>query len=116
MDSAILAILVKHKLAPSIELLAAMQDVFQAGAASVQPGTPTPGDDDEDDSSATLSAADITSLKALGVDPAKKFRLRNSVFTIVAYKPSRWKFPIVAQNQNGTRYKFKVPNVKTYQT
>jgi hypothetical protein len=110
MNDAILAILVKHKLTPSIELLAAMNDVFQAGAASVAPKTPT-GADAEDDADEPLTARDIAALKARGIDPSKKLYQRNSVFTIVGFKASRWKFPISVVTQNGTRYKMTVDQV-----
>ena len=104
MDATILQILVKHKLPPTIELVEAMQEVFAAGAATA------PAEEKE-----TLSTADSHTLLALGINPAKKFMLRNSQFTIVGYKPSRWKFPVSAQTQNGARYKFTIEQVKRHQ-
>lgn len=112
MDSQILEILVKHKLAPSIELLTAMRDVYNAGAATAKPSTPG---GDEDDGPAVLSVSDIAALKRLGIDPNKKMRQRNSVFTVTGYRPSRWKFPISVQTQQGARYKMTVAQVVNLQ-
>lgn len=75
----------------------------------------TSGSNQDDDMDAPLSAGDRAALQRLGVDPDKKFRIRNSLFTITGYKPSRWKYPISAQTQNGTRYKFTVDQVKLHQ-
>lgn len=83
-----------------------------SGAVTSGAATTTTGSGDEDDGrDSPLSAADIAQLKRLGIDPAKKWRQRNSVFTVCGYKPSRWKFPISAVTQNGTRYKFTVASV-----
>jgi len=79
-----------------------------APAASVQGGN-------DDFEPAGLSSSDAATLARLGIDPTKKFRIRNSVFTITAYKPSRWKFPISAKTQNGTGYKFTIAQLKSYQ-
>ena len=81
-----------------------------SGAATTTVGSGN-GDDEDDNNTGPLSAADIAQLKRLGIDPAKKWRQRNSVFTVVAYKPSRWKYPITCANQNGTRYKFPINSV-----
>ena len=64
---------------------------------------------------AALSARDLVAIRAMGIDPAKKMRQRNSVFTIVGYQPSRWKFPITVATQNGTRYKMTVDQIKRLQ-
>ncbi len=75
----------------------------------------TTSNNDEDDGPDGVTATDAAWLRAQGIDPNKKFRVKNSVFTIVAVKRSRWKFPISAINQNGTRYKWTIPVVKSYQ-
>jgi hypothetical protein len=121
MREMVLALIAKHKLEPSPELVIAMCDVYAAGRASVVAASPpTPaaaqgGGDEDDDHSGTLTAADLTTLRQLGIDPTKKFRQRNSVFTVVGYKPSRWKFPISVETQNGSRYKMTVAMVKALQ-
>lgn len=80
------------------------------------PNTGGGGDGDEDDDNDTpLTASDRMSLQRLGIDPDKKFRLKNSTFTITGYKPSRWKYPVSAQNQNGRRFKFTADGVKRHQ-
>ncbi len=109
MEKIILDILIKHNLTPSIELVEAMREVYKAGEAESDSG------DDAHPGTETLSAADRTRIMALGIDPDKKFRIRNSVFTIVGYKPSRWKFPISACTQTGARYKFTIDQVKRNQ-
>ena len=120
MREMVLALIAKHKLEPSPELVIAMCDVYAAGRASVVTASaPTPahtqGGDDDDDDVGILTAGPCASLQQLGVDVNKKFRQRNSVFTIVGYKPSRWKFPISVVTQNGTRYKMTVDMVKRLQ-
>lgn len=107
MDSKILEILAKYEMYATPALLAAMREVFVAGAASTDPS---------DSEEAALSKMDVQYLQREGIDPNKSFRMRNSVFTITGYSPSRWKFPISAQTQNGTRYKFTVEQVKRHQS
>lgn len=86
----------------------AMRAAYLAG----QEGRNNPTSNDEDDSrDSVLRPADRAMLNNLGIDPDKQFKFRNTVFTIVAYKPSRWKYPVTAQNANGTRYKFSVETV-----
>ena len=120
MREMVLALIAKHKLEPSPELVIAMCDVYAAGRASVVTApTPTPapaqGGDDDDDDVGSLSVNDRAVLTRLGIDPNKKFRQRNSVFTVIGYAPSRWKFPISVVTQNGTRYKMTVDMVKRLQ-
>lgn len=114
MNDTILAILVKHQLTPTPQLVEVMREVFLAGVATAKGAQDASTADDEEKES-PLTAADLAVLRNMGVDPAKKFRLNTRVFTIVAYKPSRWKYPITAQTQNGTRYKFTADQVKRYQ-
>lgn len=109
MDSTILQILAKHNLTATPELLAAMKEVYMAAIVDNLDSGPAP------EAKETLSARDAADLRALGIDPDKKFRIRSSVFTIVGYKPSRWKFPVSAVTQNGTRYKFTIAQVKQNQ-
>jgi hypothetical protein len=122
MREMVLALIAKHKLEPSPELVIAMCDVYSAGAASVVVATtPAPAqgaggdDDDDDDVTGSLTASDRAVLTRVGIDPNKKFRQRNSLFTIVGYKPSRWKFPISVVTQNNSRYKMTVDSVKRLQ-
>ena len=119
MREMVLALIAKHKLEPSPELVIAMCDVYAAGVASVVPATtPAPaqgGGDDDDDVTGSLTASDLAALRSLGIDAAKKFRQKNSVFSVVGYKPSRWKFPISVVTQNGSRYKMTVDMVKRLQ-
>jgi hypothetical protein len=118
MDSTILQILIKHNLAPSIEMIAAMRDVYAAGASSVAQSTVGGDntDDAEDEGAITpMTAYDIAALKQRGIDPNKKFRIKNSLFTVTGWKPSRPKFPISGVNQNGRRFKFSVATVVQYQ-
>lgn len=85
-------------------------------ALSAQQATkPTDTGDDEDDGPDGVTDSDAAWLRAQGIDPNKKFRVKNSLFTITGVRRSRWKFPISASNQNGTRYKFPIANVKQYQ-
>ncbi len=120
MREMVLALIAKHKLEPSPELVIAMCDVYAAGAASVVAAAPAPtqgagGGDDDDDAVGSLSASDRVVLTRLGIDANKKFRQKNSLFTVVGYKPSRWKFPISVVTQNGSRYKMTVDMVKRLQ-
>jgi hypothetical protein len=95
-------------------LLGAMRaaQAIASGAMTSGAATTTTGSGDEDAAGDTpLTARDIAALKGLGIDPAKKWRQRNSVFTVVAYKPNRWKYPVTCANQNGTRYKFPISSV-----
>lgn len=120
MREMVLALIAKHKLEPSPELVIAMCDVYAAGRASVVAApapTPAPaqGGGDDDDDVGSLTAGDRAALQRLGVDVNKKFRQRNSVFTVIGYAPSRWKFPISVVTQNGTRYKMTVDMVKRLQ-
>lgn len=122
MREKVLALIAQHKLVPTPELVIAMCDVYSAGVASVvvaAPTIPAPaaggGGDDDDDAVGTLSASDRVALTRLGVNPDKKFRQRNSLFTVVGYKPSRWKFPISVVTQNGSRYKMTLDMVKRLQ-
>jgi len=122
MREMVLALIAKHKLEPSPELIIAMCDVYAAGRASVVAApapTPAPtqgaGGDDDEDAVGSLTAIDRAQLTRLGIDVTKKFRQRNSVFTVVGYKPSRWKFPISVVTQNGSRYKMTVDSVKRLQ-
>jgi hypothetical protein len=122
MREMVLALIAKHKLEPSPELVIAMCDVYSAGRASVvsaPAATPAPtqgaGADEDDDATGSLTASDKAMLQRLGIDVNKKFRQRNSLFTIVGYKPSRWKFPISVVTQNGSRYKMTVDSVKRLQ-
>ena len=78
------------------------------------PVAPTGGDDD-DDTPGGVTPADAAWLRQQGIDPTKKFRVKNSLFTIVGVRQSRWKFPVSAVNQNGTRYKFPIAQIKQYQ-
>jgi len=113
MDSAILQILIKHNMSPSNELLEAMRDVYKAGAATATPANTGGGDDEEDEG--VMTAYDIAALKRVGIDPAKKFRIKNSVFTVTGWKPNRPKFPVSGINQNGRRFKFPIATVVQYQ-
>lgn len=122
MREMVLALIAKHKLVPSPELVIAMCDVYSAGAASVVAASPTipapaagGAGDEDDDTTSTLTASDHAALTRLGIDVNKKFRQRNTVFTVVGYKPSRWKFPISVVTQNGSRYKMTVDSVKRLQ-
>lgn len=120
MREMVLALIAKHKLEPSPELVIAMCDVYSAGRASVVAApaptpAPTQGGDEDDDAVGTLTASDRAALTQLGIDVNKKFRQRNSIFTVVGYKPSRWKFPISVVTQNGSRYKMTVDSVKRLQ-
>ncbi len=99
-------------------LVGAMRAAQAIAAGTMTSGNATTttadgGDDGSTDS--PLSAADIASLKRLGIDPNKKFRQRNTIFTITGYRPSRWKFPISCTTQNGARYKFAVASVVNLQ-
>lgn len=87
--------------------------VANNAAAPTAPANSGNGDDNTPD--AAMTAHDKHALMNLGIDPGKKFRLRNTEYTITAYKPSRWKFPVSAVTQNGTRYKFSIATVKTLQ-
>jgi hypothetical protein len=71
--------------------------------------------DSNDDGPGIITPADAAWLRAQGIDPNKKFRVKNSLFTITGVKRSRWKFPISASNQNGTCYKFPIAHIKRYQ-
>lgn len=51
---------------------------------------------------------------AIGV--GTQFKLRTCTFTVIALKPNRPKYPFVAQNQNGTRYKFSRASIESYLT
>lgn len=73
------------------------------------------GDGDDDLANEGVSLADAAWLRSQGIDPGKKFRCKNSLFTITGVKRSRWKFPISAINTNGTRYKWPVDRVKMLQ-
>ncbi len=73
-------------------------------------GSVDANDHDEEDTG-SLTTADILQLKNLHIDPSKKMYQRNSQFTIVGYKPSRWKYPISVITQNGSRYKMTVQQV-----
>ena len=119
MREMVLALIAKHKLEPSPELVIAMCDVYTAGKDSVvaapAPAPTQGGDDEDDDADGSLSASDRTMLTRLGINPDKKFRQKNSVFTVVGYKPSRWKFPISVVTQNNSRYKMTVDMVKRLQ-
>jgi len=122
MREMVLALIAKHKLESSAELVIAMCDVYNAGRASVAAlpaPTPAPaqgaGGDDDDSDTGTLGALDRAQLTRLGIDANKKFRQKNSIFTVVGYKPSRWKFPISVVTQNGSRYKMTVDMVKRLQ-
>jgi hypothetical protein len=44
-------------------------------------------------------------------DLGRTFRQRRSVFTIIGLVPSRPKYPITVENQNGKRYKFPAAKV-----
>jgi hypothetical protein len=72
------------------------------------------GDDDEDDNGPTtpLTPSDKAWFRAQGIDPDKKYRYKNSMLTIVAYKPSRWKYPVSITNQNGRRLKCSISFLK----
>ena len=85
-----------------------------AGSVASAPATPAgngDGDDNDDTRSAPLTIRDIDALKRMGIDPSKKWRQRNTLFSVVGYKPSRWKYPIVVATQNGTRYKMTTAQV-----
>lgn len=97
-------------------LLAGALRAAQHIATTIAQDAVTTGNDDSDDTANTaLTPLDISALTRMGIDPAKKMRERNSVYTIVGYKPSRWKFPIVVATQNGTRYKMSTEQVKALQ-
>jgi hypothetical protein len=101
----------------------AVELAFEAGllegamraARSIAAASQQQGNDQDDDRDTPLTSSDRAALQRLGVDPDKKFRIRNSLFTITGYKASRWKYPISAQTQNGTKYKFTVDQVKLHQ-
>ncbi len=70
-----------------------------------KPEPPKPDDDDDEDDDAgpkgPMSQHDKAWFRAQGIDPDKKYLHKNSTLTIVAYKPSRWKYPGSVVNQNG---------------
>lgn len=122
------AICAKHSTNIQEAVLAAYEEGLITGAFRVtqriatgkwpdlqQPAPATSTNDDDEDLTGTLTAYDRDVLTKLGINPTKTFRQRNSVFTIVGYKPSRWKFPISVQTQNGARYKMTVDQVKQMQ-
>ena len=83
-----------------------------SGAITSGAATTTTGSGDEDDVGDTpLTPRDIAALKGMGIDPAKKWRQRNTVFSVRAYKPSRWKYPVSVITQTGARYKMSVEQV-----
>lgn len=90
-------------------LIGAMRaaQVIASGAVAA-PATTGSEDDDKD---TALSASDVAALKRLGIDPSKKWRQRNTVFTVCAYKPSRWKYPVSVVTQQGARYKMTAAQV-----
>lgn len=73
------------------------------------------GNDPDEEDTSSLTASDMLQLKNMGIDPLKKMYQRNSQFTIVGYKPSRWKYPISVITQNGSRYKMTVQQVLNLQ-
>lgn len=73
------------------------------------------GGDEDDDGPGTMTSADVAWMRARGVDPTKKFRVKNSTFTITGIKLTRPKYPISATNQNGRRFKFPADAVRLYQ-
>lgn len=114
----------RHSTNIAAAILSAYEEGILEGAARVarafaQQATatvPTTNNDDADDGrDSPLSAHDKASMRADGIDPDKKFNVRGTLFTIVAWKPSRWKFPIVGVNARGTRYKFPIASVKAGQ-
>ena len=90
----------------------AMRAAYELGQRGQSTPASNSNSDDEDDSKdSALRPHDRAMLNGLGIDPDKPFKHRNTMFTIVACKPSRWKYPVTAQNANGTRYKFSVDSV-----
>jgi len=79
------------------------------------PVVPPQGNGDDDEQDSPITASDRAQLSNLGIDPHKKFRVRNTTFTITGWKPSRWKYPVSAVTQNGRRYKFTIDQVKRHQ-
>jgi hypothetical protein len=65
------------------------------------------GGDGEDDGAddGPLSESDKRALSSLGLDVNKTYIHKNSRLKISGYKPSRWKYPISVQNQNGRKLK-----------
>jgi hypothetical protein len=52
-------------------------------------------------------------MKHIGLDPSRKhFTLQGTHYTIVDVKPSRPKWPVIAQGPRGGRYKFQVAQVR----
>jgi len=90
-------------------LIGAMRAAQVIASGAVAGTTTTTGEDDDDN--AALSASDVAALKRLGIDPSKKWRQRNTVFTVCAYKPSRWKYPVSVVTQQGARYKMTAAQV-----
>lgn len=117
MEQAILDILIKHSVTPTVALLAAMRDVYKAGAASATPTASTQGGDDGDDDApdSPLTASDRAALLRLGINPDKKFTSGRTTYTVTGYKPSRWKYPVSCVNQNGRRFKFRAESVVSLQ-
>ena len=117
------AIAAKHSTNMPAAIAAAYEEGILEGAmraaraiglqqATAAPTAPTGGDGDDDEPLTSLTEAEKAAIRAHGIDPNKPFRSRTTMFTIVGWKPSRWKFPISAINARGTRYKFPIDSVK----
>lgn len=97
--------------------LRAAQAIAAKGLAAPSGSAGSSGDDgDDDEGTGPMTSGDLAWLKSKGIDPSKKFRIRNSLFTITGVKASRWKYPISASTQNGTRYKFTIDQVRGHQS
>ncbi len=90
-------------------LMGAMRAAQRLGQTSVQAPNTGAGDDNGDEADAddagSLSESDKRAMVALGLDVSKTYIHRNSRLTITGYKPSRWKYPISVQTQNGRKLK-----------
>lgn len=98
----LIALQVKHGLPATLNVYDALLAAFDAGVKSAEEAK-------------GLSPHDAAQLTALGINPTKSFRIRNSTFTITAFNPSRWKYPVSAKNQNGRGFKFTISQVVEYQ-